>query len=121
MANDNESNEENKIMTTEYAWKTNRAGLYSKLTERVNEKLNTAIQELEYDGITDPIVLYFSCNTIARHFANELEEHGWVTTLDDDDEVIQVDVVGSIDQMSKDMHTINSAHYFSQDDLTSLN
>lgn len=111
--------EDNDIMTAEYAWKVNQEGLYHRLTEQINEELNTAIQGLEYDSFAEPVVLYFSCSTLAKHFYNQLEEHGWTATLDDDD-VVQVDVVASIDQMSKDVRAISKAHYFSQDDLTSL-
>ncbi|WP_063515656.1 hypothetical protein [Schleiferilactobacillus harbinensis] len=91
---------DNEIETVEYGWKMNRAGLYSRLSERINEKLNLAIQGLEYDSFADPVVLYFSCSSLAKHFYNQLEEHGWVVTMDDDD-VVQVDVTKSIDQMTK--------------------
>lgn len=113
--------EDNEIETVEYGWKMNRAGLYRTLSSQINEKLNLAIQGLEYEGMIDPVVLYFSSSTIAKHFYDELEAHGWIVTMEEEDDVIQVDVVESIDQMSKDMEVINSAHYFSQDDLTSLN
>lgn len=112
--------EDNEIETAEYGWKMNRAGLYSRLSERINEKLNLAIQGLEYDSFSDPVVLYFSCHTLAKHFAAELESHGWIVTMDEEDDVIQVDVVESIDQMNKDDDAISQAHYFSQSDLTSL-
>ena len=92
---------DNEIETVEYVWKANRAGLYSRLAGRINEKLNTAIQGLEYEGMIDPVVLYFSTATIAHHFYNQLVSHGWSVTLDQDD-VIQVDVVASVDKMSKD-------------------
>lgn len=115
------SNEDNEIETVEYGWKVNQEGLYRRLTEQINEKLNTAIQGLEYEGMIDPVVLYFSCHTLAKHFANELEAHGWIVTMDEEDDVIQVDVVESIDQMSKDEDVISQAHHFNQDDLASLN
>lgn len=112
---------DNEIETVEYGWKMNRAGLYRSLSSQINEKLNLAIQGLQYEGIVDPVVLYFSSSTIAKLFYDELEAHGWIVTMDEEDDVIQVDVVESIDQMSKDMEVINSAHYFSQDDLDNLN
>ncbi|QFR64999.1 hypothetical protein LH991_14115 [Schleiferilactobacillus harbinensis] len=115
-----ESNEDNEIETAEYAWKVNRAGLYQRLAEQINEKLNLAIQGMEYEGMVDPLVLYFSCHEIARHFYDELESRGWYVTIDQDNDVIQVDIVSSIDQMCKDVEVINKAHYFSQDDLASL-
>jgi hypothetical protein len=93
---------DNEIMTAEYAWKTNREGLYRTLSSQINEKLNTAIQGLEYDSFAEPVVLYFSCSTLAHHFYNQLESHGWIATLDQDDDVVQVDVTRSIDKMSKD-------------------
>ncbi|WP_146994948.1 hypothetical protein [Schleiferilactobacillus harbinensis] len=96
-----ESNEDNEIETTDYAWKMNRAGLYRRLSEQINEKLNVAVQGLEYDSFADPVVLYFSCSTLAKHFYNQLESHGWVVTVCDDD-IVQVDVISSIDKMSKD-------------------
>jgi hypothetical protein len=99
--NKDKDNEDNEIMTVEYAWKTNRKGLYRALTDQINEKLNQAIQGLEYQGMIDPIVLYFSCHAIARHFYSQLKTHGWNATLDPDEDIIQVDVVASIDKMSK--------------------
>lgn len=117
----NENDNENKIETVEYCWKTNRGELYSRLAEQINEKLNTAIQGLEYEGMVDPVVLYFSASTIARHFADQLESHGWVITWDQDDDVIQVDIVASIDQAARDIEAISKAHYFNQDDLIGLN
>lgn len=117
----NENNEDNEIMTVEYAWKTNRKGLYQSLTDQINEKLSQAIQGLEYEGMIDPIVLYFSCHAIAKHFYNQLESRGWSVTIDDDDDIVQVDVVKSIDQADKDMYVISQAHYFGQSDLLSLN
>lgn len=111
---------DNDIETVEYVWKTNREGLYRTLSSQINEKLNLAIQGLEYEGMIDPVVLYFACHTLAKHFAEQLEEHGWSVTLDQDNDIVQVDVVSSIDQMSKDIEAISKAHYFSQDDLTSL-
>lgn len=114
-------NEENKIETAEFAWKINRGELYSRLSERINEKLNQAIQELEYCDLADSLVLSFPSYAITKHFANQLESHGWVVTLDEDDDTIQIDVVASIDQADKDMHVISQAHYFSQDDLDNLN
>lgn len=113
--------EDNEIATVEYAWKTNREGLYRTLSNQINEKLNQAIQGLEYEGMVDPLVLYFSCHTIARHFYNQLEAHGWNVTIDQDNDIVQVDLVGSIDQADKDMDVISQAHYFSQSDLDNLN
>lgn len=117
----NENNEDNEIMTAEYAWKVNRKELYRRLTEQVNEKLNQAIQELEYCDIADSLVLSFPSDVIAKHFEQQLSSHGWVTTLDDDDDIVQVDVGSSIDQAQRDEDAINQAHYFSQDDLIGLN
>ena len=111
---------DNEIETVEYGWKMNRAGLYRSLSSQINEKLNLAIQGLQYEGIVDPVVLYFSSSTIAKHFYDQLEAHGWIVTMDEEDDVIQVDVVESIDQMSKDVEAISKAHYFSQDDLDRL-
>lgn len=96
------SNEDNEIETTDYAWKMNRAGLYRSLSSQINEKLNLAIQGLEYDSFTEPVVLYFSCSSLAKHFYNQLKSHGWIVTMDEEDDVIQVDIVKSIDQMTKD-------------------
>lgn len=117
MANGNDN--ENKIETVDYAWRTNRGKLYSDLSEKVNEKLNQAIQELEYCDIADSLVLSFPSDVIAKHFEQQLSSHGWLATLNDDD-VIQVDVVGSIEQADKDTSAIKNAHYISQDDLTNL-
>lgn len=119
-----ESNEDNEIETAEYCWKVNRAGLYSRLAEQINEKLNEkinlALQGVEYEGMVDPLVLYFACHTLAKHFYDELESHGWYVTLDQDNDIVQVDVVSSIDQMRKGVEAISEAFYFSQDDLASL-
>ncbi|MFT9040168.1 hypothetical protein [Schleiferilactobacillus harbinensis] len=117
----NENDNENKIMTAEYCWKVNREDLYRDLSQQVNEKLNQAVQELRY-SISDPAVLSFPSDAITKHFANELESHGWLVTMCClDDDVIQIDIAGSIDQADKDMKVINQAHYFSQDDLDNLN
>lgn len=93
--------ESNEVETTEYAWQVNRAGLYNRLSDRINKKLNQAIQELEYGSLADPLVLYFSCSTIAKHFYSQLKSHGWNVTMCPDDDVVQIDIPKSVDQLNK--------------------
>jgi hypothetical protein len=115
------SNEDNEIETLEYVWKANRAGLYSRLASQINEKLNVAIQGLEYDSFVEPVVLYFSCHVLAEHFYNQLKSHGWIATLDQDDDVVQIDTAKSIDQMTKsndDDDNIGDGGLFSGDVLS---
>lgn len=91
--NDNE----NKIMTTEYAYKTNRDKLYDRLTKEINNKLIYTVQQIDYcDG---DCMLFFPDNYLAKHFAKQLRQHGWRLGFDStDDCVIYVDVVWSIQQ-----------------------
>lgn len=113
--------EDNEIETTEYCWKMNRGDLYRDLAQQVNENLNQAVQGLRYCDIAEPLVLSFPSYAITKHFANQLESHGWVTTLCPDDDIVQVDVVASIDQADKDMDVISQGHHFNQDDSLGLN
>ena len=97
----NESTEDNEIDTVEYVCKVNREVLYGRMASQINKKLNESVQALQH-GITDPLAFSFPSNEIARHFYNQLEAHGWCATLDQDNDLVRIDVVSSLDQAMKD-------------------
>lgn len=89
------TNDNNKVETVEYAYRTNKDKLYDRLTQEVNKKLNYTVQQIDYcDG---DCMLFFPDEYTTKHFAKQLRQHGWRLSFDStDDCVIYVDVVGSI-------------------------